>query len=45
MLAPPGMGGRTGQNHPKSFVWVVAPGDHPNDHPRPLFVYLFAIGE
>lgn len=45
MLALPGRGGRTGPNHPKSFVWVVAMGDHPNDHLRHPFVYLFATGE
>jgi hypothetical protein len=45
MLAPPGMGGRTGQNHPKVFVWVLAMGEYPNEYPGRLFVYLFAIGE
>ncbi len=45
MLAPPGRGGRTGQNDPKVLVWVLATGEYPNEYPDHLFVYLFALGE
>ena len=32
-LAPPGIGGGTGTIRPFSFVWLVAWGVYPNDHP------------
>jgi len=44
-LAPPGRGGRTGQDWPRVLVWVLAIGEDPNEYPHPLFVYLFALGE
>ena len=44
-LAPPGSGGGTGKIGPNSFVWVVALGDHPNDHPRWVLVWVLATGE
>jgi len=42
MLAPPGRGGRTGQNDPKVLVWVLATGEYPNEYPRPPVVCLVA---
>jgi len=30
---------------PISFVWVVAMGDHPNDHPSKPLVWSLARGE
>ena len=44
-LAPPGNGGETGKIGPKSFVWVVAMGDHPNDDPSGPLVWSLTSGE
>ncbi len=45
MRAPLGRGGRTGQNHPRLFVWVFAAGEYPNEYPDGPFVYPIALGE